>query len=283
MRQLQLFTTAQLAAMRDRTASRNYSPERDAFRREHQRHRTWGLVQRHSERLRRTRDRDHARPLAVTDTDPHRRATRAPAPTPGPAAALAPARTPSSAPARGPGRAAVLVPARGSAPASAPAAAVISASAPAPAPASAPSPVRATATAPASASAPAPAPAPASKPRPGNSRHGQRQVGNACRPGPTCRRRAKFVRIPCRSRSAGIAAASPQHVTKLPGRARRAAETRTPGRHFRECTPARGIRILIGSIGYHLDRRHYVVGDHCPASPTADRRSGRAGALPLIL
>ena len=42
MRQLQLFSTTDLAAMRDRTASRNYSPERDAFRREHQRQRAWG-------------------------------------------------------------------------------------------------------------------------------------------------------------------------------------------------------------------------------------------------
>jgi hypothetical protein len=56
MRQLQLFTSAALAAMRDRTASRNYSPGRDEFRREHERHRAWGLTQRHGERLRRLRD-----------------------------------------------------------------------------------------------------------------------------------------------------------------------------------------------------------------------------------
>jgi hypothetical protein len=42
MRQLQLFASAELAQMRDRTASRNYSPERDEFRREHERHRNWG-------------------------------------------------------------------------------------------------------------------------------------------------------------------------------------------------------------------------------------------------
>jgi hypothetical protein len=37
--------------MRDRTASRNYSPARDEFRREHERHREWGLRQRHGRRL----------------------------------------------------------------------------------------------------------------------------------------------------------------------------------------------------------------------------------------
>jgi len=55
MRQLQLFTPAALAKMRDRTASRNYSPAREEFRREHARHRAWGLVQRHGERLARQR------------------------------------------------------------------------------------------------------------------------------------------------------------------------------------------------------------------------------------
>ena len=54
-RQLQLFSTAELAVMRDRTASRAYSPERDEFRREHERHRAWGLKRRHAERLRRLR------------------------------------------------------------------------------------------------------------------------------------------------------------------------------------------------------------------------------------
>jgi len=42
VRQLQFFTSAQLAQMRDRTASRNYSPEGEEFRREHKRHRDWG-------------------------------------------------------------------------------------------------------------------------------------------------------------------------------------------------------------------------------------------------
>src|ERR1700754_2536866 len=54
MRQLQLFTSAQLAVMRDRTKRRNYSAEADEFRREHERHRAWGLTQRHSQKLRRS-------------------------------------------------------------------------------------------------------------------------------------------------------------------------------------------------------------------------------------
>ncbi|REF97335.1 hypothetical protein DFJ67_3332 [Asanoa ferruginea] len=64
MRQLQFFTTKELAVMRDRTASRNYSAAGDEFRREHQRHRAWGLGQRHAERLRQLRgtDRDPRSP-----------------------------------------------------------------------------------------------------------------------------------------------------------------------------------------------------------------------------
>jgi len=53
MRQLSMFTPAQVAGMRDRTASRYHSPGRDQFRREHERHRAWGLARRHAERLRR--------------------------------------------------------------------------------------------------------------------------------------------------------------------------------------------------------------------------------------
>ncbi|MEV4701842.1 hypothetical protein [Actinoplanes sp. NPDC049316] len=53
MRQLQFFSTAELAVMRDRTASRRYSAEREQFRREHARHREWGLAQRHAAKLRR--------------------------------------------------------------------------------------------------------------------------------------------------------------------------------------------------------------------------------------
>ena len=56
MRQLQLFTSVELAAMRDRSRSRNYSPAGDEFRRVHERHREWGLRRRHAERLRRLPD-----------------------------------------------------------------------------------------------------------------------------------------------------------------------------------------------------------------------------------
>lgn len=64
MRQLQLFTSAALAQMRDRTASRHYSPGHDEFRRGHERRRAWGLIQRHGERLRHLRDRSCASPAA---------------------------------------------------------------------------------------------------------------------------------------------------------------------------------------------------------------------------
>ncbi|HTJ35288.1 MAG TPA: hypothetical protein VL738_18845 [Dactylosporangium sp.] len=55
MRQLQLFTSSELAAMRDRTRSRRYSPAGEEFRREHARQRAWGLARRHAEKLRRLR------------------------------------------------------------------------------------------------------------------------------------------------------------------------------------------------------------------------------------
>jgi hypothetical protein len=48
--------------MRDRTASRNYSAEREEFRREHERHREWGLRRRHAEKLQRIRQRDSSPP-----------------------------------------------------------------------------------------------------------------------------------------------------------------------------------------------------------------------------
>lgn len=75
MRQLQLFTTAELARMRDRTMSRSYSPAGDEFRRVHERRRRWGLARRHAER----------RARATT------RAAEAPAVTP----VVAPAETPA--------------------------------------------------------------------------------------------------------------------------------------------------------------------------------------------
>ncbi|MEU4242299.1 hypothetical protein [Actinoplanes sp. NPDC026619] len=50
-RQLQLLTNSELAAMRDRTKARNYSAAADEFRREHARHRHWGLARRHAQKL----------------------------------------------------------------------------------------------------------------------------------------------------------------------------------------------------------------------------------------
>jgi hypothetical protein len=70
MRQLQFFTTAELAGMRDRTASRNHSPGRDKFRREHERHRAWGLTRRHAERLRHARNNPRHPPATHTTAPP---------------------------------------------------------------------------------------------------------------------------------------------------------------------------------------------------------------------
>ncbi|MEU4236657.1 hypothetical protein [Actinoplanes sp. NPDC026619] len=50
MRQMSLFSRAEIAAMRDRTASRNYSPEMEEFRREHKIRRAFGKARRHEER-----------------------------------------------------------------------------------------------------------------------------------------------------------------------------------------------------------------------------------------
>jgi hypothetical protein len=46
-----LLTPAQLATMRDRTRRRNYSAAAERFRDTHQRHRAWGLTQRHARKL----------------------------------------------------------------------------------------------------------------------------------------------------------------------------------------------------------------------------------------
>ena len=71
MPQLEFFTRSQLASWRDRTASRNYSAERDEFRREHERHRKWGLRQRHGRRLMHVRIHgDIAPPADRTSTCP---------------------------------------------------------------------------------------------------------------------------------------------------------------------------------------------------------------------
>jgi hypothetical protein len=99
MRQLQLFTTAELATMRDRTRSNRYSPASEEFRRTHQRHRAWGLTQRHAERLRRPpgRSRD-GRPASIAKR-PHPASTST-SPTPEPASRPTPepaSRPPGSA------------------------------------------------------------------------------------------------------------------------------------------------------------------------------------------
>ena len=78
MRQLQFFTQAEVAKMRDRTASRNHSPAGDEFRRVHERHRAWGLAQRHRERLRRS-STTAAVPPPTSARDHHRQAGVPPA------------------------------------------------------------------------------------------------------------------------------------------------------------------------------------------------------------
>jgi hypothetical protein len=67
--------------MHDRSASRNYSPERDEFRRAYEDHRTWGLTRRYAEKQRRLDAADNSRPKAATaaghaDKDAHRPPTR---------------------------------------------------------------------------------------------------------------------------------------------------------------------------------------------------------------
>ncbi len=54
MAQLQLFTSAQIAGMRDRTAPRRQSTAHDEFRRAQQHRRDWGLLQRHTTKVRRS-------------------------------------------------------------------------------------------------------------------------------------------------------------------------------------------------------------------------------------
>ncbi len=51
MAQLAFFSRSEIASWRDRAASRNYSPEGEQRRRDHARHREWGLRQRHGRRL----------------------------------------------------------------------------------------------------------------------------------------------------------------------------------------------------------------------------------------
>jgi hypothetical protein len=106
MRQLQLFTSAALAGMRDRTASRNYSPARDEFRREHERHRAWGLTQRHGARLRRLRDSRCASRKAGLHQHRRQVGTQVAPPSPAPPTSLEQEKCPAhSRPARNPANA----------------------------------------------------------------------------------------------------------------------------------------------------------------------------------
>ena len=77
---MSLFDRATTTAMRDRTRSRNYSPERDEFRRDHERRRYWGLKRRHAEKLRQL----HSGPTPPTTVSDQ------PRPTPPPPAVAAP-------------------------------------------------------------------------------------------------------------------------------------------------------------------------------------------------
>ncbi|MDR7326200.1 hypothetical protein J2S44_006450 [Catenuloplanes niger] len=67
MRQLQLFTSSELATMRDRTASRNCSAVRDEFRKVQQERRYWGKRRGHIERLRRECGYSHVEAVEAVD------------------------------------------------------------------------------------------------------------------------------------------------------------------------------------------------------------------------
>jgi len=86
VRQLSLFDRATTTAMRDRTKSRNYSPERDEFRREHERRRYWGLQRRHAEKLRQI----HGGPTPPTTVPDQPRPTPPPPAVPAAAAVSTP-------------------------------------------------------------------------------------------------------------------------------------------------------------------------------------------------
>lgn len=79
MGQLSLFSRDDIARMRDRTAARNYSAAGEEFRREHQRHRNWGLRRRHAQKLRHASPGGPASPTApTTRNDPSRPAAAGP-------------------------------------------------------------------------------------------------------------------------------------------------------------------------------------------------------------
>ena len=88
---MSLFDRATTTAMRDRTKSRNYSPERDEFRRDHERRRYWGLKRRHAEKLRQLHG-DPAPPITPPANDDQQR----PAPPAVPAEAAVPTPPPVS-------------------------------------------------------------------------------------------------------------------------------------------------------------------------------------------
>ena len=111
MGQLSLFSRGEIAGMRDWSAARNHCPERDAFRREHERHRVWGLQRRHAAKLRHLQQH-RSEPPSVTATRsapprsanparpiPTAQASPPPAPSPRPAA---PGRKPPIGQARSP-------------------------------------------------------------------------------------------------------------------------------------------------------------------------------------
>ncbi|MER7276382.1 hypothetical protein ABT369_18215 [Dactylosporangium sp. NPDC000244] len=75
MAQMQLFSSRELAAMRDRTKARNCWPGKDEFRQEARRRRGWGLVRRHAEKLRRIHEPTEAAP-AKPSADPVSNAER---------------------------------------------------------------------------------------------------------------------------------------------------------------------------------------------------------------
>src|ERR1700760_3457418 len=75
MRQLQFFSAKELAVMRDRTKAPSYSPTAEEFRRDHERHRAWGLTQRYA-RKERDAQRRHRGParIGLGDLEPERSA-----------------------------------------------------------------------------------------------------------------------------------------------------------------------------------------------------------------
>ncbi|SDT23907.1 hypothetical protein SAMN04489716_2962 [Actinoplanes derwentensis] len=92
-----------ISGMRDRTKAKNHSPSRDAFRRDHEIRRAWGLQRRHAEKLRRIHERD-SMPLFQEDREwlaslaPQPRPTPAPPQTPPTPQLPAPAPRPAPAP-----------------------------------------------------------------------------------------------------------------------------------------------------------------------------------------